>query len=322
MNIIDNVSISRMSIRNPDHLEHYSENTILIDNGEDYRMQIEEIKLGDIFIGQGKYHAGKEHIISVKSKVDCILSHFCFCGPSITNSNDRKIEMADNQFSLFYKKDEAVTHTIPRTDDKGGSFFQIAIPRKALSEFHIEESRLMNALGNAAAKGENYWVGHNLDIFPAVRNLIGEMCSPLYTGNMKKRYLEAKLMELILAQIGAFDNLSPNKILSLKPADKDRIYDVKAFLDNHIDSDFSIMDLSRMAGINQTKLKKGFKELFGTTIFGYLTDIRMEEAKHLILDEKKYIGEVAELVGYQHPHHFSAAFKRKFGYSPGELKTY
>lgn len=76
-----------------------------------------------------------------------------------------------------------------------------------------------------------------------------------------------------------------------------------------------------MVGINQTKLKSGFKQLFGTTVFGYLTDIRMEKARLLILSEKKNVGEVADLVGYQHPHHFAAAFKRKFGYSPGKLKA-
>lgn len=320
MNVIDNVSISRTFSKHSDQLNQYFENTILIDNGNDYRMELDEIVLGDILIGQAKYYSGEERVISVKSKVDCIISHFCFSGESVTNDEDRKIKMSDNQFSLFYKKDESVTHTIPQTGDKGGAFFQITIPRKSLSRFYIEESRLMNTLCNVAEKGENYWVGRNLHISPAVKSLVNEMCSPIYTGNMKKLYLEAKLIELMLAQIGAFDNMLQDKASSLKPFDKECLYEVKTFLESNMDTDFTLVELAHMVGINQTKLKSGFKQLFGTTVFGYLTDIRMEKAKHLILNENMYIGEVADLVGYQHPYHFAAAFKRKFGYSPGKLK--
>jgi AraC-like DNA-binding protein len=73
-------------------------------------------------------------------------------------------------------------------------------------------------------------------------------------------------------------------------------------------------------GLNDFKLKKGFKELFGTTVFSYLNELKMDYAKRLILDEKKTIYEVAMTLGYSEPHHFYAAFKRRFGYSPGELK--
>jgi AraC-like DNA-binding protein len=60
--------------------------------------------------------------------------------------------------------------------------------------------------------------------------------------------------------------------------------------------------------------------LFGTTVFGYLTDIRMQEARRLLVDEKLYVGEVAERMGYQQPHHFTAAFKRKFGVLPKKIR--
>jgi AraC-like DNA-binding protein len=46
----------------------------------------------------------------------------------------------------------------------------------------------------------------------------------------------------------------------------------------------------------------------------------MQEAKRLLLEEKMYVNEVAALVGYQHPHHFTAAFRKKFGLVPTDLK--
>lgn len=72
--------------------------------------------------------------------------------------------------------------------------------------------------------------------------------------------------------------------------------------------------------INSPKKNKGFKELLGVTLFTYLTDIRMEKAKELLLDGNSTIREVAEIAGYSYPRHFTTAFKKKFGFSPQELK--
>ena len=91
-------------------------------------------------------------------------------------------------------------------------------------------------------------------------------------------------------------------------------------MDLHYDESFSITGLARMAGINHLKLKNGFKDLFHHTVFGYLGEVRMQEAKRLLLDEKMDIHEVAEMMGYKYPHHFTAAFKKKFGVAPRDLK--
>jgi AraC family transcriptional regulator, transcriptional activator of the genes for pyochelin and ferripyochelin receptors len=68
------------------------------------------------------------------------------------------------------------------------------------------------------------------------------------------------------------------------------------------------------------KLKQGFRQLFGTTMFGYLHDYRMEMARNLLLEGNMSITTVANTVGYSHLRHFSAAFKRKFGITPGKCR--
>lgn len=95
---------------------------------------------------------------------------------------------------------------------------------------------------------------------------------------------------------------------------------IRDYIDLHYDEPCPIIDLARKAGINQMKLKNGFKELFNTTVFGYLSDVRMQEAKRLLLDEKMYVGEVADRVGYKYPHHFTAAFRKRFGVLPREVR--
>ena len=82
----------------------------------------------------------------------------------------------------------------------------------------------------------------------------------------------------------------------------------------------SLIELVELSGLNDFKLKRGFKELFGTTVFGYLFDLRIERAQEMLREGKQSIAEISFHIGYKNPQHFTAAFKRKFGYLPSEIK--
>jgi len=77
-----------------------------------------------------------------------------------------------------------------------------------------------------------------------------------------------------------------------------------------------LIDLARSVGMNDCTFKRGFRQVFGTTAFGYLRKHRMIQARQLLLENKMSIAEVARAVGYSHPGYFAAAFRKKFGVSP------
>jgi AraC-like DNA-binding protein len=84
---------------------------------------------------------------------------------------------------------------------------------------------------------------------------------------------------------------------------------------------FTIEELSSLAGMNRTKLQSGFKLIFGKTINTFTKEMKMQEAITL-LNSEVYISlkEVAAMVGYKHTNHFSAAFKKYYSFSPSSLK--
>lgn len=92
-----------------------------------------------------------------------------------------------------------------------------------------------------------------------------------------------------------------------------------------LDAEYSypptIIELSKQITLNEFKLKRGFKAYYGTTIYGYVTRLRMEEARRLIIDEKRSVGQVATAVGFNHQSHLTDAFKRYFGILPSEIKA-
>ena len=99
------------------------------------------------------------------------------------------------------------------------------------------------------------------------------------------------------------------------------LYAVRDYLLQHYDKDISIQMLSRHFGINEFKIKTGFKTLFEKPVISFLTEVRLEKACELLNSPGYTITRVAGKVGYQHANNFSVAFKRKYGVTPQQYKT-
>ena len=81
----------------------------------------------------------------------------------------------------------------------------------------------------------------------------------------------------------------------------------------------TIKELSRKVAINECYLKKGFKEVFGMTIFEFFQQQRMEHAKYLLHEKGLSVTEASVALGYSSIAHFSTAFKKQTGLKPCEL---
>jgi AraC family transcriptional regulator, transcriptional activator of the genes for pyochelin and ferripyochelin receptors len=156
--------------------------------------------------------------------------------------------------------------------------------------------------------------GHvNLAMNRALQDL---MCNPLQ-GALRELFTEAKVLELVALQLAGFSAVCRE---SSAQKDKDVFHDLRCYLDTHFNDDLSLRLLSRAFGLNEFKLKKGFKSFFNTTIFDYIHEQKMLHARKLLLDHHMLVNEVAGKVGYKNPNHFSTAFKRRFGIVPTALK--
>lgn len=78
----------------------------------------------------------------------------------------------------------------------------------------------------------------------------------------------------------------------------------------------TIAGLAKEVGLNEYRLKEGFKNIYGTTVFKYLNDYRMDVARSILDDGKVKVNEAAYQIGYTNPSHFIAAFRKKFGVTP------
>lgn len=144
-----------------------------------------------------------------------------------------------------------------------------------------------------------------------------------YQGLTRAIYLESKVLELVALRLEqAIIGHSKSDSKRLKPDDIERIHQAKDILLHNADNPPSLVDLARQVGLNDYKLKLGFRHCFGTTAFGYLHSYRMEQAK-LLLEHNQLLSvkEIAQKVGYTNARRFAIAFKQRFGVTPQAYRT-
>ncbi len=147
---------------------------------------------------------------------------------------------------------------------------------------------------------------------------IQQMLECPYTGAMQQLYMESKAIELIthkLAQI-ALPDAETSGPLKLHPDDVERVHYAKELLTRDLECPPKLSDLAHAVGTNHCALNRGFREVFGATVFGHLRKMRLMEAKRLLEEEDMNVTEAALTVGYNSIPSFSRAFSGFFGENP------
>ena len=154
------------------------------------------------------------------------------------------------------------------------------------------------------------------------RNVLDALLNHSYSGSMENIYVNAKVHELLLFSMDCLVHEKEDGFACKFLADdsgKERIYQARDILLQHIGDPITIKELSRKVAMNECYLKKGFKEVFGTTIFDFYQQQRMEHAKYLLYEKSLSVTDVSALLGYSSISHFSAAFKKHTGLKLCEL---
>ncbi|WP_257669306.1 helix-turn-helix transcriptional regulator [Parapedobacter tibetensis] len=137
---------------------------------------------------------------------------------------------------------------------------------------------------------------------------------------LQSAYMQLKLAELFVLFLEQADRFDSKQALArLRPDELDRIRKVGTMLHDHPAEAYSLVGLAHAVGTNEASLKKNFKAVYGTTVFGYLTACRMERAKILLANGQLKVAAVAQEVGYKYASHFSSAFRKYFGYLPNKV---
>jgi len=104
------------------------------------------------------------------------------------------------------------------------------------------------------------------------------------------------------------------------PYERDKISQARKFLSDNLQNPPTIPVLAKMVGINECYLKKGFKDMYETTISGFIQEQRIQKAKLLLSTTQQSITEIAEEVGFSNSSNFTNAFKNFTGVLPSSIR--
>ncbi|NJN38384.1 MAG: helix-turn-helix transcriptional regulator [Acaryochloridaceae cyanobacterium CSU_3_4] len=157
----------------------------------------------------------------------------------------------------------------------------------------------------------------------AMQTTLHQLLHCPFVGITQKMYLETKVWELMALLIDQEQDLKIGlrSTTPLKTDDIERVHHAKDILLQHHSNPPSLMDLARRVGLNDCTLKRGFRQVFGTTAFGYLQDHRLEQARQLLQEQQLNVSEVARYVGFSSCSGLSRAFRKKYGVSPKQYMT-
>ncbi|QKF81763.1 helix-turn-helix domain-containing protein [Halarcobacter ebronensis] len=154
------------------------------------------------------------------------------------------------------------------------------------------------------------------------QNLILEELPTLFflEGKLQELYLESKITDLIYTTVNSIKKLHLEENIYFSSKDIKSLFKAKDILTESIANPPSLKMIAHQSAINEYKLKKGFKKLFGNTVFGFLQEYRLNEAKKILMNNEININEVSYMVGYKNVSHFSKIFKEHFGLTPAQVK--
>jgi len=250
---------------------------------------------------------------------------FGFCVRGFTRSRvscfRNEFEIRDGQSAVYYFPEIKVRS---QTSSKDGVWrMSVNIPDDILRQMVESDSKVFPpcirqlALGNSF---EPFRIPNRMT--PRMRQLMTHIFHCPYTGIAADYFAEAKIMELIACKLNDLSASSgkngPKRLSTLKKDDIDRIYFARDLLKSKVENPPGLSELSRRVGISRTKLINGFSHIFGTTPGAYVRDIRLKQARQMLLEQDKNLTEIALMVGYASSSHFSKAFSTYYGVPPSQ----
>ncbi|WP_207515722.1 helix-turn-helix transcriptional regulator [Longitalea luteola] len=261
----------------------------------------------------------------ITGEIDTVEMHFTLAGDGLMMNlaSGKEHQFKANHHNLHY------TPLFNGTGQYGGilntyKFFEVHFTKRFFCELAKNSSPSLMQFADRIASGKEIDLSReNMPISFAMHQCIKDIMNANLTGGLKLLFLQSKCIELLTLQSQMYEDamqVTPSASCIIKPGhDTDSIYFAREYLLQHAAQPPSLTELAKIAGINEFKLKQGFKALFNNTVFGYLADYKLNQARELIVGNVP-IKEVADKLGYSSVQHFNSAFRKKFGVPPGQLR--
>lgn len=245
---------------------------------------------------------------------NCIQFHFCIKGSARLNFNmgNYGITMAEEKSMLLYNPQRELPLNISVAAQSWVISF--LIPIKKFHTLFSQEAGYIDFLKEDNRDKKYYQEG---TLSPSMAVVLNQILNFNLHPSVQRIYLKGKVFELIALYFNRPEEVDVEQCPFLVDENNvQKIRKAKDIIVQRMAEPPSLQELSDEIGLSLKKLKTGFKEIYGETVYGFLLDYKMEYARKLLEHGSYNVNEVALRIGYSTGSHFIAAFKKKFGTTP------
>ena len=245
---------------------------------------------------------------------DYIQFHFCLKGFSkfLFNKGSYVFNVKNENSILLYNPDKELP--IDLLLDSKSQVLSILISIKKFHGLFSNEADQISFLNNDNIGNKLY---KEKNIGPMIAIILNQMYQQSMDLTMYKLYLRGKVFELMSLYFSKDKEMDIEQCPFL--ADDNNIKKIKLakeIIISRVIEPPTLIELSKEVDISLKKLKKCFKQVYGSSVFSFLLDYKMQVSKRLLSSGNYNVNEVALKVGYSTATHFINAFKKKFGTTP------
>jgi len=275
-------------------------NETLIDNG--------------FYILTYQNNTNKTEIVDREIDNSFIQFHFCIKGLCTFNFNQGryKLDVNEEHSLLLYNPQQDLPINLEFKPDSWIVSILVSI-----KYFHGLFSREADYISFLSAENKDKKYYKDGDISPSMAIVLNQLINYSLNTSIKNLYFKAKAYELLSLYFNRSENTNIEQCpFLIDEANVLKIRKAKDIVISRMAEPPSLHELSEEIGLNLKKLKVGFKQIYGDSVFSFLFDYKMEIARKLLESGELNVNEVGLKVGYSTSSHFISAFKKKYGTTP------
>lgn len=245
---------------------------------------------------------------------DIIQFHFCLKGQTNFTFNEGRytFQVQEDHSMLLYNPQKA----LPIDVELAPNTWMVSV-LISITKFHSLFSPDANHISFLSRENSSRKYYDNLPFSSSIAVVLSQILQAKVHDSMKSLYFKGKVYELLSLYFNKSEDPSVEQCPFLVDEENiQKIRQAKAIILERMTDPPSLEQLAVEIGLSLKKLKEGFKQLYGDTVFAYLLDHKMEEARRMLDSQKYNVNEVGLKLGYSTASHFITAFKKKYGTTP------
>ncbi|RDK88599.1 AraC family transcriptional regulator [Marinirhabdus gelatinilytica] len=245
---------------------------------------------------------------------DYIQFHFCVKGSgafSFNNGNYRLPILEDTSL-LLYNPERDLPIEVAVAPNSW--VISVLLPIKKFHTLFSSEANYISFLSDEN-KGRKYY--KDARISPSMAIVLNQLMNYNLHPSIKQLYFKGKAYELLSLYFNREEDVDVEQCPFLvDEANVSKLKKAKEIIIARMSEPPTLQELADEIQLPLNKLKEGFKQIYGDSVFSFLFDYKMEVARQLLATGAHNVNEVGLKVGYSTASHFIAAFKKKFGTTP------